>query len=223
MLVQLVAHTVIAQDIPGYVPHADSDDVTHADDLAEQAGRLCYLSWNRPNPKTATNAGYMGNIIAKMHYSVMEHASVTIYLDGVTRNLTHEFIRHRHFGYSEVSQRYCDVGEFPFVPHPGLEKLSYDGGVKIDQAIEAGREAYAFVVTELTSRGLERKEARQAARHALVSGTETKILVSGNINAWRTMLPKRLSPAADAEFREVATEILKIMKQVAPNSFQDFE
>lgn len=223
MLVQLVAHTVIAQDIPGYIPHANPHDVTDADDLAEQAGRLCYLSWNRPNPKTATNAGYMGNIIEKMHYSVMEHASVTIFLDGVTRNLTHEFIRHRHFGYSEVSQRYCDVGEFPFVPHPGLRHISEAARIELNHAIDTGRDAYAFIVTELTDKGLERKAARQAARHALVSGTETKILVSGNITAWRTMLPKRLSPAADAEFREVATKILAIMKQVAPNSFQDFE
>ena len=217
----LIAYSTIANDIPGYIDH--NDLVTSSDDLAEQAGRLCYESWNRPNPATATNEGYLENILNQTHFSVFGHAAVTIYLDGVTRNLTHEFIRHSHFRYSEVSQRYCDVGNFDFVEHPGLSKIGDEAHKALTAAIGAGRYAYKLIMEDLTDQGVERKKARQAARHALVSGTETKILASSNLQGWRDMLWKRLAPSADEEFRQVAQAILAILKEVAPNSFQDFE
>ena len=74
--------------------------------LAEFAGRACYQSWAKPNPVTATNAGYLRHILEVGHLSVLEHGSVSFYLTGVSRSLTHELIRHRHFSYSQLSQRY---------------------------------------------------------------------------------------------------------------------
>lgn len=221
MRVKLIATTTLVAHIPGYQPHGEF--VSDADELAEEAGRACYESWPRPNPKTANNEGYLANIIDKGHFSVMEHASATFWLDGVTRNFTHEHIRHRHFGYSEVSQRYVDVGSFAFVEHPGLVGIDPATREKLLAAIKAGREAYEAVMEDLTGKGAERKHARQSARHALVSGTETKILVTGNMRAWRDMLWKRLSPTADEEFRQVAQLVLAELKKIAPNTFQDFE
>ena len=77
--------------------------------LAEFAGRACYESWSKPNPATATNAGYLRHILEVGHLSVLEHGTVTMYLRGVSRSLTHELIRHRHFSYSQLSQRYAPV------------------------------------------------------------------------------------------------------------------
>lgn len=74
--------------------------------LVEFAGRACYQSWSKPNPKTATNAGYIKHIIDVGHFSVLEHASVSFYITGLSRSCTHELIRHRHFSYSQLSQRY---------------------------------------------------------------------------------------------------------------------
>jgi thymidylate synthase (FAD) len=221
--VTLIAHTQLVADIPGYRAHPPSKRPGDIDDLGEQAGRLCYLSWDRPNPATATNEGYMANILDHQHYSVVEHSTATFFIEGVTRNLTHELIRHRHLSYSEVSQRYVDVGSVPFISHPGLDGIDTEAEEALGEAIRAGRRAYSSIMRSLTLTGKKRKAARQAARHALVSGTETKILVSGNMNAWRTMLPKRLSPAADEEFRQVAALILAELKQIAPNTFQDFK
>lgn len=222
MRVKLIATTQIVGHIPGYIPH-DFGVLTDADVLAEEAGRLCYESWLRPNPKTATNESYVANIIDKQHFSVTEHASATFYIDGVTRNWSHEKIRHRHFSYSEVSQRYCDVGSFAFIEHPGLVGIDQATREDLLKAIEAGRKAYKSLMKDLTGKGKERKLARQAARHALLSGTETKILVTGNMRAWRDMLWKRLSPTADEEFRQLAQLVLVELKKIAPNTFQDFE
>lgn len=193
---------------------------TAADELAEQAGRLCYLSWDRPNPKTATNKGYLENILNQGHFSVLEHASATFYIDGVSRNFTHELIRHRHLSFSEVSQRYVDVGEFEFVVHPGLKDVD---PTEIHSAVSPAKSVYRTIVEYLYGRGMKRKETRQAARHVLPSGLETKILVTGNMRAWREVLQKRLSPAADREFQLVAQKILAELREIAPNTFQDFE
>lgn len=224
MRVRLIAHTELDADIPGYEHH---DPITHlgltdSDDLAEQAGRLCYLSWNRPNPRTANNAGYLDNILSQGHFSVLEHASASFYIDGVTRNFTHELIRHRHLSFSEVSQRYVDASEFEFVEHPGLAQASRVEMSYLREAVRTNINVYDMLVKNLTTEGEERKKARQAARHALPGGIETKILVTGNMRAWRDMLWKRLAPAADLEFRQVALLLLVELKRIAPNSFQDF-
>jgi thymidylate synthase (FAD) len=224
MRVKLIAHTEVVADIPGYESHdpLTYDVLTDADDLGEQAGRLCYLSWNRPNPRTATNHGYLDNILTQGHFSVLEHASATFYVDGVTRNLTHELIRHRHLSFSEVSQRYVDASNFEFVEHPGLADASKVPMSYLRESVRTNVNVYEMLVEDLTEQGKERKKARQAARHALSSGTETKILVTGNMRAWRDVLWKRLSPAADEEFRQLARLILAELKHIAPSSFQDF-
>jgi len=89
---------------PADVPWETDADGGEA--LAEFAGRACYQSWKKPNPSTATNAGYLKHILEVGHLSVLEHGSVTFYLTGISRSLTHELIRHRHFSYSQLSQRY---------------------------------------------------------------------------------------------------------------------
>lgn len=222
MRVKLIAHTTVVDSIPGYIPHAIFQH--SADDLAEQAGRLCYESWSRPNPATATNAGYIENIIDQGHNSVMEHASATFYIDGVTRNFTHELVRHRHLSYSEVSQRYVSVGDYDFIEHPGIQIIDDKSRAAIEVAVEVAREAYGLIIKDLTeNQSLGRKQARQAARHILPSGFETKILVTGNMHAWRYVLSKRLPPVADEEFRRVARLILSELKRIAPNTFQDFD
>ena len=83
--------------------------------LAEFAGRACYQAWHKPNRSTATNAGYLRHILDVGHLSVIEHASATFYITGVSRSLTHELIRHRHFSFSQLSQRYVPAGDAAMV------------------------------------------------------------------------------------------------------------
>ena len=91
----------LAKDATGWETDAEGGQA-----LAEAAGRSCYQSWRRANPATATNAGYLAHILEVGHLSVLEHGSVTFYFTGVSRSFTHELIRHRHFSYSQLSQRY---------------------------------------------------------------------------------------------------------------------
>lgn len=197
-----------------------------ADTLAHFSGRACYQSWDMPNPETDTDDKYLANIIKQQHFSVLEHSSATFYIEGVSRNLTHELVRHRHLSYSELSQRFVDMKDAKFVVPPAVRPAYTDEPNKpidgLQDMTEEESGDYQIVVDELVASGYSRKQAREAARFYLPSGMETKIVVTGNMRAWRDMLHKRYSVHADAEICELATEILSQLREIAPGSFQDF-
>lgn len=225
MIVTPIAHTVF-HTIPESILDSEFADRLKRersyhngiDDLHEFAGRSCYQSWSLPNPKTADNEGYMANIIAQGHGSVMEHGSVTFYLEGVSRSLTHELIRHRHLSFSELSQRYVDIEELEIVTPPALRGLIDLNGIA---ATIGTKLEYARLVKALMKKGYKRKQAREAARAVIPGGIETKMVVTGNIRAWRDVLGKRHHEAADAEIQELARTILGHLRYLAPNSVQD--
>lgn len=228
MKVTRIAETVIdglaiAEATEGYDPwciDGEEQSVSHIDALAEVAGRACYQSWSRPNEATRKNADYIRSAVhEKGHESIMAHASVTYYITGVSRALTHELIRHRFLAFSELSQRYVDMGEALYVEPPALTN-EYD---RADLAglVGLARERYDLIVESLKEGGLSNKAAREAARAVLPSAMETKIVVTGNIRAFRDFLNQRWSVHADAEIRQLAGEILKDLRLVAPNSVAD--
>jgi thymidylate synthase (FAD) len=227
MIVRLIAHTttvnVGAWEEAGYI--LGEQRIADADDLAEFAGRLCYQSWDRPNPKTAANNDYLGNIINQAHFSVLEHASATFYVAGVSRSLSHELVRHRHLSFSQVSQRYVDESRAaPITPLGIGERLDHQDSTAynaLHDVFDRALDAYQQIVTNLTAAGLTRKQARQAARSVLPNATETKLVVTGNMRAWRDVITKRNSPHADAEIQELAKELLRQLKVIAPGTFQD--
>lgn len=189
--------------------------------LAEACGRGCYESWSKPNPATATNAGYLRHILDVGHLSVLEHGTVTLYLTGVSRSFTHELVRHRHFSYSQLSQRYVDMLKYGMVT-PEVIEFDTLASEALDQAYKQGKESYAVIVDELMEAGRSRKEARGAARAALPEAMETKIFVTGNYRAWRKFVALRATIHADAEIRNAAVVILNRLMLHAPNVFGDF-
>ncbi len=215
-----------------FEPPADVPWDTDADGgeaLAEFAGRACYQSWKKPNPATATNAGYLKHILEVGHLSVLEHGSVTFYLSGISRSLTHELIRHRHFSYSQLSQRYVPEKDAAMV-EPDVIAEDPELHAKFVAASEAAVAAYTELLEGLEKKfadvehaTLRRKQARQAARAVLPNATETRIVVTGNYRAWRHFVAMRASEHADVEIRELAITCLRELKRVAPNAFADFE
>lgn len=222
MKVTLLASTQLVLD-PGGLPNTDAwlavnDGATSSDALAEFAGRACYQSWSRPNPATASTDDYLANVIALGHESVLAHASATFYVEGVSRSLTHELVRSRFLAFSELSQRYVNAEDFRPVYPPAAN--AHERG-RIDAAMTFAVNCYSDAVEAHEGRGLTRKEARQAARAHLPLCTETKIVVSGNLRAWRDFLRQRLSPHADAEIRQLAEALLVELVALAPATFAD--
>jgi thymidylate synthase (FAD) len=215
-----------------FEPPADVPWETDADGgqaLAEFAGRACYQSWKKPNPATATNEGYLRHILEVGHLSVLEHGTVTFYLTGVSRSFTHELVRHRHFSYSQLSQRYVPEHDSQVVVPPGMEDDPELQEI-FTAAADASRATYTDLLARLEAKFadqpnaiLRRKQARQAARAVLPNATETRIVVTGNYRAWRHFIAMRASEHADVEIRRLAIECLRQLVDVAPQVFSDFE
>ena len=223
--VQLVAKTEFVA--PPEVPWSTDADGGQA--LVEFAGRACYQSWSKPNPRTATNAGYLRHIIDVGHFSVLEHATVSFYITGISRSLTHELIRHRHFSYSQLSQRFVPEHDSEVVVPPGIEDDPELVALFL-QAADASRAAYTELLdrlqekfADLPNAVLRRKQARQAARAVLPNATETRIVVTGNYRAWRHFIAMRASEHADVEIRRLAIACLRELIEVAPAVFADFD
>lgn len=234
MNVTLIAHTVLNVEAlaerTGWRPESHSPGT--GDDLAEAAGRACYQSWKRPNPKTASNEDYLAHILDVQHYSVLEHSSLSFYVEGVSRSLTHELVRHRHLSYSQLSQRYVDMSDAAYVVPPDAEGTG-EGLVEALLENEWQHQQGVYeritdaVMQELRARGVSgtslRKRARQAARAVLGNMSETKLVVSGNARAWRYFVELRGTEGADLEISEFACRVLEECQQALPNSFQDLQ
>src|SRR3954462_15405638 len=182
---------------PAEVPWETDADGGEA--LAEFAGRACYQSWSKPNPSTATNAGYLRHILEVGHLSVLEHGVVTFYFTGVSRSFTHELIRHRHFSYSQLSQRYVPERNAAMV-EPDVIAEDPELHKKFVEATEASVRAYTELLEGLQQRfadipnaKLRRKQARQAPPALLPNATETPIVVTGNYRPWRHFIAMRAS------------------------------
>jgi thymidylate synthase (FAD) len=196
--------------------------------LAEFAGRLCYMS--QRNPAGRSTREYLENIKRQGHGSVLEHANYTVLVEGVSRSLTHELVRHRAgWAFSQLSQRYVDESNAAYVVPPaviGDEALEAEWR----EQIEAAQRTYVALVERLmgrygwvTDKVHRRKMAREAARSVLPNATETKIVVTGNARAWRTMLELRASEGAELEIRRLAVALLRLLQAEAPGFFSDFE
>jgi thymidylate synthase (FAD) len=196
--------------------------------LTEVAGRICYLSFQRPRP--GGNKTYLGHILEVGHGSVLEHAVWNFVFTGVSRTLTHELVRHRAgTGFSQLSQRYVDESVAEYVEpdaiaaDPEMHQLWLD-------AVSHAHQAYIKLVEKLTEhykdepdRTLRRKLARQAARSVLPNATETKIFYTANARALRHFIEMRASRHAEVEIRKLAVQVLRIMQTEAPNIFSDYQ
>jgi thymidylate synthase ThyX len=130
---------------------------------------------------------------------------------------------------SQLSQRYVDESQGNFVVPPAI--LGDDALEATWRAqVESAQAAYVALVADLmerytwvTDRVHRRKMAREAARGVLPNSTETKIVVTANARAWRTMLALRAGEGADLEIRRLAVATLRLLGLEAPAFFSDFE
>lgn len=212
---------------PAHLPVAWVGEGSDGERLAEFAGRLCYMS--QRNPAHRSTREYVENIKRQGHGSVLEHATYAMLIEGVSRSLTHELVRHRAgWAFSQLSQRYVDESEAHFVVPPAIV-----GDEALERAwreqIEAAQRSYVALVEQLMTRYAwvadkvhRRKMAREAARGVLPNSTETKIVVTANARAWRTMLELRAGEGAELEIRRFAVGALRLLQREAPAFFDDF-
>ena len=223
---QTVDEAVIDRFLADHGVAWQTDTEVAGEVLAEVAGRVCYMSFAKPRP--GGNAAYLDHILDVGHGSVLEHAVWNFLFTGCSRSLTHELVRHRHFGYSQLSQRYVDESVAEYVEpdciaaDPELHTLWLEAVAASHQAYMKLTEKLLDKFQEEPDRTARRKLARQAARSVLPNATETKIFVTGNARALRHFIEMRASRHAEVEIRKLAVKVLLILQNEAPHLFGDY-
>ena len=182
-----------------------TDTTVDSQQLIEFSGRMCYQSWH--NPASRSNEEYIGNMLDHGHLSVIEHGIASFAIKGISRSLTHELVRHRHFSYSQLSQRYVSSKDANFV-EPQTIAEEPEAHQLFTELCEHAQKTYRRLstilqkkYTDVPDRTLRRKLARQAARSVLPNATETQLVMTGNFRAWRHFIRMRASEHADVEIR----------------------
>ncbi len=224
--VQLIAASQFR--MPTGVDWQVDEGATDAEAIVEFAGRACYESWDKPNPRTRDNDAYLRHIIDVGHDALLEHATATMYIRGLSRAAGNELLRHRHLSFSQLSQRYvhAESGE---VVVPAAIANDEDLRRLFLNAVDEARFVHDELLTALeddldaeSNALLRAKKARQAARAILPNATETRFVVSGNFRAWRGFIAARASEHADTEIRRLAIACLELLQEQSPVLFSDF-
>ncbi len=181
------------------------------------AARLCYapvgaseLMETMPEERVRS---VLSTIMASGHFSTLEHASYTFAIDGVSRALTHQLVRHRLASFNQQSQRYVKFKDGIEVVKPGSVTASPEASAVFDEAMAAAEQAYA----SLMELGIPAEDAR----FVLPNAAETKIVVTMNVRELLHFFELRCCNRAQWEIRELALKMLQLVKPTAPYVFMD--
>ncbi len=181
-----------------------------AERLIEQAGRTCYQSHDRAS---ATSSGkFVRMLVARGHTSVLEHAKATFRIRGISRVASHQLVRHRLCSFSQASQRYVGQAQANAVVPPTIATSDEAMGL-FEEIVRSCKKAYL----RLIDMGIPREDARFVLPNAL----ETEVVLTANFRELRHIIKIRGTHNAQWEVRQIALEMLRIMKLHAPNVFAD--
>lgn len=181
------------------------------------AARLCYapvgaaeLMETMPEEKVRS---VLTTIMKSGHFSTLEHASYTFAIDGVSRALTHQLVRHRLASFNQQSQRYVKFKDGIEVVIPHTIEEDADAKRVFDEAMDHAAEAYK----KLIDAGIPAEDAR----FVLPNAAETKIVVTMNVRELLHFFNLRCCNRAQWEIRELAHKMLELVKPTAPFIFMD--
>lgn len=208
--------------------------------LIAGAAKLCYSPSGIHELMSNLEEGNVEKFIAMLaimgHESPFEHINFTFGIEGVSRSLTHQLVRHRiGSSYSQKSQRYVNEGSFEYIIPPDIalipeakalyiktmenDQLAYDQLTNIlfekhyKDCLDKGK-------NEKAAKSAAEKQAIEDARYVLPNSCETKIVVTMNARALFNFYKKRCCNRAQWEIRNLAIEMLKLVIEVAPNVFK---
>lgn len=215
-------HTPIGNLINNISKYPDDSQL-----MAEFGGRFCYRSW----AKGRSSQEYITNIIESKHNSVLRHLSFNFVIEGVSRALSHELVRHAAgCAPSQESQRYVDANEMNFILPPlMLNETNYsilemrkeyfwnDVCVPALKAYKQLQHDFSLAITEevmndpTIEKGFKKstikKRVNEASRSALPNAAETRLLFTMNGDALRHVLAMRGDAHADLEIRRLAVAL----------------
>ena len=189
------------------------------------AGRLCYASDTSEllSQDKEVCEKFISMVTKMGHLSVLEHVSFTFYIEGVSRAMTHQLVRHRLASYSQRSQRYVNHDSFDYIVPPQLDGKT----VEVDGVKQDAVEYYKSVMDDIAksydilndAMGDTGEKSNEDARYILPNACETKIFVTMNARELLHFLQERCCNRAQWEIRDAADQMLEILREKCPSVF----
>lgn len=185
--------------------------------IASLAAKLCYSNAEIDDLKEKVSKSEQTDFIQKLinmgHFSVFEHVSFSFGIEGISRALSHQLVRHRLASYSQKSQRYVKAGDsFPYiVPHTIKDNSE---ALKLFNNM---MQNIADTYNKLTSFNIPFEDAR----YVLPNACETKIIVTMNARELLHFFALRSCNRAQWEIRELSDKMLALCYKVAPSIFEN--
>jgi thymidylate synthase (FAD) len=210
MQVRLIAITQLRSEptTPDDTARIPGQNVRASEALIEHAGRICYRSASLDTPEAT--ARFIQRRIAEGHESIIEHASASFEISGISRSCSHQLVRHRIASYSQESQRYVDMSDPEWVTPPDIQD-DPEALAIWQECLEHTQKAYQ----RLRERGIKKEDAR----FLLPNAAATRLVMTANFRELLHIFRLRISPHAQWEIRQVATRMLEEVYPYAPNVF----
>ena len=184
--------------------------------VVAMAARLCYSPIGAEELSEKLSDEQVKKLVGKMvklgHASTIEHVSFTFGIEGVSRVLTHQLVRHRIASYDQQSQRYVAEHDFEYILPPTIAAKP-EAKAKFEALMQQIRQTY----DELTEAGIPKEDAR----YVLANAAETKILVTMNARSLLHFFNLRCCNRAQWEIREMANQMLAQIRTIAPTLFKN--
>ena len=195
------------------------------------AAKLCYSAVGVDDIVSNLNEEnvekFLNMLMSYGHQSPIEHVSFTFAVEGVSRSLTHQLVRHRIASYSQQSQRYVKLNQFEYIFQPAINNNEKCKEIYVNAMKNIQRD-YDIIVDNLMQdylkQGLDKKVAEKKAiedaRYVFPNACETKIILTMNARSLINFFNHRCCERAQWEIRNLADEMLKQVKEVAPILFK---
>jgi len=195
------------------------------EEVVALAAKLCYSPLDIDELKKGLVPGELEGFINKIlsigHLSTIEHVSFTFGIEGVSRALLAQITRHRVASFSVKSQRYVSEAvdnkeTFNYIIPPRIKELGKD---YVDEYIEQMKQMQLWYNKWYEVLGGKKSEAAEDARFVLPNAAETKMVLTMNARELYHFFKLRCCNRAQWEIRELSWQMLKLVKEVAPNIF----
>lgn len=198
--------------------------------LIAHAAKLCYspssVEQLKDKIEKSDNRKFIEKLLKLGHLSPLEHVSFNFGVEGISRVCSHQLVRHRIASYSQQSQRY--VGQhseknkdsveqiFDFVIPPSIEAAG-----KSEWFVEKMREIQKWYDELVEALGDSGEKANEDARFILPNAAETKIIITMNARELLHFFSVRCCNRAQWEIRDLATEMLRLARDILPGIFSE--
>ena len=192
------------------------------EEVVALGARLCYSKarvddlLTRVEEKDQTD--FVHKIMGMGHDSVLEHASFTFGIEGVSRTLLAQITRHRVASFSVQSQRYVSYEKgFGYIVPPKIEAMGEDAVAEFERQMDTMHEWY----TQWQQRLGTGEGGNEDARFVLPGACETRMMVTMNVRELRHFFRLRMCTRAQWEIRALAGEMHRLCMEVAPALFEN--